>query len=98
MALLAIIFQVQEQVDEASKDLLSYVLGAVRPVNSLFVDSGGTYPITEDLWIKRLLDTDNRFTLAAPRQWLEPMGVEIQHRLERWADPINEQKNRPDPD
>jgi hypothetical protein len=34
VALLAIIFQVQEQVDDASKDLLNYVLGAVPPINA----------------------------------------------------------------
>ena len=55
------------------------------PIKSLFVETGGTYPITEDLWLKRLLDSDNRFSLAAPREWLEPMGIEIQQRLERWA-------------
>jgi hypothetical protein len=90
VALLAIIFQVQEQVDDASKDLLNYVLGAVPPVNSLFVETGGTYPITEDLWLKRLLDSDNRFSLAAPREWLEPMGIEIQERIERWAASVAE--------
>jgi hypothetical protein len=90
VALLAIIFQVQEQVDDASKDLLNYVLGAVLPVNSLFVETAGTYPITENLWLKRLLDNDNRFSLAAPREWLEPMGIEIQQRLERLADSVGE--------
>jgi hypothetical protein len=90
VALLAIIFQVQEQVDDASKDLLNYVLGAVHPINSLFVETGGTYPITENLWLKRLLDSDNRFSLAAPREWLEPMGIEIQERLARWAASVDE--------
>ncbi len=98
VALLAIIFQVQEQVDDASKDLLNYVLGAVHPVNSLFVDSGGIYPITEDLWLKRLLDSHNRFSLAAPRQWLELMGVEIQERLERWAASLDESTDAAEPD
>jgi hypothetical protein len=97
VALLAVIFQVQEQVDAASKELLSYVLGAVPPINSLFVDSGGSYPITEDLWLRRLLDADNQFTLAAPRQWLEPMGLEIQQRLERWAGSIDEHHGTTEP-
>jgi len=57
----------------------------VPPINSLFVETGGTYPITQDLWLKRLLDSDNRFSLAAPRDWLEPLGIEIQQRLERLA-------------
>jgi hypothetical protein len=65
VALLALI-QVQEQVDDASKDLLNYVLGAVPPINAIFVEAGGAYPITEGLWLKRLLDSDNRFSLAAP--------------------------------
>jgi hypothetical protein len=90
VALLAIIFQAQEQVDDASKDLLSYVLGAVPPVNSSFVESGGTYPVTEELWLKRHLDGDNRFSLVANRQWLEAMGVEIRQRLEAWAESLDD--------
>lgn len=97
VALLAVIFQVQEQIDAASKDLLNYVLGAVPPVNALFVDGDGSYPITEDLWLKRHLDTDNQFTLAAPRQWLEPMALEIQQHLERWARSLDETDGTTEP-
>ena len=92
----AIIFQVQEQVGHVSKDLLNYVLGAVPAINSLFVETGETYPITEVLRLKRLLDGDDRFSLAAPRALAERMGIEIRERLERWtasvddSDDINE--------
>jgi Tfp pilus assembly protein PilZ len=69
----------------------------VPPINSLFVETGGSYPITEDLWLERLLDSDNRFSLAAPREWLEPMGVEIQERLGHWAASYDESNDTTEP-
>ena len=86
VALLAVILQVQEQVDEPSKDLISFVLSSVPGVASRLTDAGGRFPITEDLWLRRWLDNDNRFTVLAPRSWLEPMGLEIKEALERLAE------------
>jgi len=90
VAFLAVLFQVQDQVDDASKDLINYVLGSVPPVKAMFADTSGSYPITEDLSLKRYLDSDNRFALGASVQWLEPLALEIQERLDRWAASTNE--------
>jgi len=84
-ALVALIFQVQDQVDDPSKDLISFILSGIDPVATAFAEGDGTYPVAPEIELRRYVGESNRFMVGAPRSWLEPIGLSINERLERAA-------------
>lgn len=80
-ALLALIFQIQEQVDDAALELINFVLTEIPSVNSLFERPNDIAQISGRLALRRVIDDQGRSRLVAPASWLRPLGVSAQERM-----------------